>query len=178
MTNIRLVILGILTRHPMHGYEMKQTIEEYMGDWTDIKFGSIYFSLSKLTDEGYVKIVQELKEGSRPSKTVYRITENGEREFIRLLHELWKQDDFVQYPVDIAVFFMKSLSKEDVLSYIQTRISGLELALLHLENHQTMQRENPYVPDYAFAIMDHSAIHLSAELQWLSNLKNDLDRYY
>ena len=52
MTNAHVVILGLLRQKPLYGYELKQIIEEYMGDWTDIKFGSIYFALSRLNDEG------------------------------------------------------------------------------------------------------------------------------
>ncbi len=47
----RLVILGFLRERSLHGYEIKQLIEDRMGDWTSIAFGSIYFALSKLAEE-------------------------------------------------------------------------------------------------------------------------------
>ena len=37
----RLVILGFLRRAPLYGYQIKRMIEQIMGDWTNIAFGSI-----------------------------------------------------------------------------------------------------------------------------------------
>jgi len=48
----RLVILGLLRERPLYGYEIKHVIEDHMGDWTSIAFGSIYFALGKLTEIG------------------------------------------------------------------------------------------------------------------------------
>ena len=48
--SVRLVLLGLLHERPLYGYEIKQIIEEHMGDWTSIAFGSIYFALDKLAE--------------------------------------------------------------------------------------------------------------------------------
>ena len=93
MTNIRLVLLGILAIKPMHGYEIKQIIEDHMGDWTDIKFGSIYFALSKMLEEGSLSISEEMRSGNRPARTVYAITDKGQNEYQRLLRELWTSEE-------------------------------------------------------------------------------------
>ena len=69
----RLVILASLRDQPLHGYEIKQIIEEHMGDWTNIAFGSIYFALGKLAEEGMIEKIATEKEGNRPS----RITEGS-----------------------------------------------------------------------------------------------------
>jgi len=50
----RLVILGLLNERPLYGDEIKQNIEEYMGDGRSIAFGSITFALDKLAEESYV----------------------------------------------------------------------------------------------------------------------------
>jgi Fe2+ or Zn2+ uptake regulation protein len=55
--SVKLVILGLLRERPLYGYEIKQIIEEHMGDWTSIAFGSIYFALDKLAKEGFVEKV-------------------------------------------------------------------------------------------------------------------------
>jgi DNA-binding PadR family transcriptional regulator len=86
----RLVILGLLRDQPLHGYEIKQIIEEHMGDWTSIAFGSIYFALGKLSEEGLIEMAVTEKKGNRPSRSVYQITESGRSEFLRLLKEVWR----------------------------------------------------------------------------------------
>ena len=49
-----------------------------MGDWTNIAFGSIYFALGKLSEEGFIEKVATEQQGGRPSREVYQITESEE----------------------------------------------------------------------------------------------------
>lgn len=74
----RLALLGILRERPLHGYEIKRTIEERMGDWTDIKFGSIYFALGTLERDGAIRRLGTEREGKRPSREIYEITAEGQ----------------------------------------------------------------------------------------------------
>ncbi|MBN1190610.1 MAG: PadR family transcriptional regulator [Dehalococcoidales bacterium] len=178
MANIRLVILGILGRYPMHGYEIKHIIEDHMGDWTDIKFGSIYFALSKLAEDGAIEVDKETREGNRPSRIVYRITEKGRHEFLRLLRELWSGEDDTLYAFDIGVFFMRSLPLPEAEKLLDERIDKTKRKLVYLEHHRSEYEGNPHIPLQAMAIMQHSLLHLQAELSWLKDLKKNLGRYY
>lgn len=178
MANIRLVILGILSRHPMHGYEIKHIIEDHMGDWTDIKFGSIYFALSKLAEEGSLEIVEETRQGNRPSRIIYRITEKGRHEFLRLLKELWAEDGRTLYSFDIGLFFMHSLAKAEVQELLDRRIMKMQQNINYLDRHRAERESDPHVPPLASAIMQHSLLHFHTELDWLLDLKENLDHYY
>ena len=66
----RLVLLGLLRDRKLYGYELKHIIEDHMGDWTSIAFGSIYFALNKLSEEGLIEKVAVEKPGKRPSRCV------------------------------------------------------------------------------------------------------------
>lgn len=174
MTNVHVVILGLLLKEPLHGYEIKQIIEEHMGDWTDIKFGSIYFALERLKEEGNVLIEREEKGGRRPARRVYRITEKGREEYLKLLRMLWTEKDNVMYPLDIAMFFIDGLPKEEVQKYINIRIEEYRKALEILNGHEADQLNDERVPRQAKYIFDHSKMHLGAELGWLIKVRDDL----
>jgi len=176
MSNIRLVLLGVLCTKPMHGYEIKHIIEDHMGDWTDIKFGSIYFALSKLAEEQSVEIAEEGREGNRPSRTVYRITDKGRQEYLRLLRELWISDDRTLYAFDVGLFFIKSLPKEEVARYLEERIKRADESLVYLRQHGEQMQSNPYIQ--ARAIVNHSLRHMEAERSWLAEVYEQLDEYY
>lgn len=178
MSNIRLVLLGVLCGKPMHGYEIKHIIEDHMGDWTDIKFGSIYFALSKLAEERSVEIAEEGREGNRPSRTVYRITDNGKQEYLKLLRELWTSDDQTLYSFDIGLFFIKSLPKEEVARYLEMRIKKADESLVYLRQHREQMTQNPYIPAQARAIVSHSLKHMEAERDWLAEVSEQFDEYY
>ena len=88
--SVRMVILGLLRERPLYGYEIKHIIEDHMGDWTSIAFGSIYFALDKLAKERLVEKVSVEQDGKRPSRSVYEITDAGRKEFMHLLRESWQ----------------------------------------------------------------------------------------
>lgn len=166
----KLVILGLLRERPLYGYEIKQIIEEHMGDWTSIAFGSIYFALDKLTQEGYLENVGVEQAGARPSRKVYQITQTGHEEFMRLLRETWEQFDRQYFALDIGIFFMSALPAKDVKGYLQKRIAMLEEVLQHVSEHQVEQMRDPEMPRLAEAIFGHSLVHFQAELQWTKDL--------
>jgi len=170
----RLVVLGLLRERPLHGYEIKHIIEDHMGDWTSIAFGSIYFALRKLTDEGLIEVVTTEQSGHRPSRTVYRATEAGRTEFLRLLRKLWGQTERQYFATDLGLFFLDALSLDEALRYLDGRISELEEACEYLERHQAENMGNPHVPARARFIFDHSRVHLDAELAWTRSLRQEL----
>ena len=171
MPNVRVVILGLLCKGSLYGYEIKQRIEEYMGDWTDIRFGSIYFALDRMNEGGYVTVKEEVVVGNRPTRKVYDITEKGRNEYLKLLRNLWTHQKRIHYPLDIAVFFMQSLPQEEIVLYLQERIKQFEHALAYLAEHE---RENKDLPRQGAYIFDHSRMHLKAELDWLCAVLNDI----
>ena len=167
----RLVILGMLRKEPLHGYELKRIIEESMGDWTNIAFGSIYFALSKLTAEGLVEQVATEQDAGKPSRRIYGITEAGHSEFFRLLEALWSSRERVLQPLDIGLYFMDSLSSEKRLNLVEARIRMAEKALEYVAGHQKEQCERADMPPVAGAIFSHSLHHPQAELAWLRELE-------
>ena len=73
-----LVILTLLSRQPMHGYDILTS----MGDFGDGKFrfkqGTLYPVLYRLEREGWIKAQWQVPEKGRKRK-VYRITAEGKR---------------------------------------------------------------------------------------------------
>lgn len=172
----RLVILGLLRERPLYGYEIKQIIEEHMGDWTNIAFGSIYFALRKLSEEGFVEQVAVEQEGSRPSRTVYQITDAGRAEFLRLLRSVWREVERHYHTIDIALAFMEALPVEEVKTYLQERIGQLKGILEHIGEHRAEQMAQEDIPAAAAAVFDHGLAHFEAELSWTRDLLEKVEQ--
>lgn len=171
----RLVILGLLRERPLYGYELKQIIEEHMGDWTNIAFGSIYFALGKLAEEGFAEQIAVEQEGRRPSRSVYQITEAGQAEFLRLLREVWGEVERHYYAIDVGLAFMEALPNNEVKSYLKGRIAQLEGIMQHISEHKAEQMAQPEVPTQAAAVFDHSLAHFQAELDWTRDLLDQVE---
>jgi DNA-binding PadR family transcriptional regulator len=173
----RLVILGLLRDRPLHGYEIKQIIEEHMSDWTNIAFGSIYFALSKLAEEGFIEKVGTEQEGGRPSRTIYRITATGREEFERLLREVWRDLERHYFTLDIGLAFIEALPLEEVKGYLRQRVTQLEAISQHLNAHQReVMTEEESPREMVVAIFNHSRLHFEAELTWTRELLEKVER--
>ena len=163
----RLVVLGLLRSQPLYGYELKQRIDGTMGAWTNIAFGSIYYALGKLTEEGLIEEVGTEREGKRPSRTVYGITDAGRDEFERLLRETWAKVEPQSFTFDIALSFVDALPAEETKHYLRDRVMQLEYAARVLDRREedACQEEGSRRP-LTSALFDHQRVHLEAELNW------------
>lgn len=172
--SVKTVLLGLLRKGPLYGYELKQIIERDMGDWTNIAFGSIYFALDKLAKDGFVTARTEDGSNNRPARIVYTITPAGEAEYLVFLRKLWTDEKRHYDDFDIAIAFMKDLPVSEVRRYLAERIARQERALAFLETHEKETMNNPAIPKQARFIFSHTRCHIQAELDWARNVLSGL----
>jgi PadR family transcriptional regulator len=86
---LTLLILSLLSRKPMYGYEIVATVKEETGGAFEWKAGSLYPSLHKLENEGLVSAEWEGEAGTRRRK-YYHITDAG-RAALGEKNESWRQ---------------------------------------------------------------------------------------
>src|SRR5436190_22884756 len=87
---LALALLAILAPgSPMHPYEMANVLRR-TGKERDmkIKWGSLYTVVQNLQKHGLIEATGSNREGRRPERTVYAITDAGRAEIRDWLHEL------------------------------------------------------------------------------------------
>ena len=78
---LALAVLVCLYEKPMHPYEVAQTLRQRAkGESVRLNYGSLYAVVEALEKKGFIEATGTLREGKRPERTVYEITENGTRE--------------------------------------------------------------------------------------------------
>jgi DNA-binding PadR family transcriptional regulator len=88
-TPIALSVLNLLHERPMHAYEMRTMMRERGHDRAfQIRESSVYDTVARLADRGFIEPVEVTKQGRRPERTVYAITEAGEDELLVWLRDL------------------------------------------------------------------------------------------
>ena len=61
LTDAELLLLGLVSEMPRHGYELEQVIETRgMREWTQVGFSSIYFVLGKL-EKAALEVVVDIE---------------------------------------------------------------------------------------------------------------------
>ena len=83
-----LLILSVIDRQDMYGYQIAREIERLSDDVFSLGEGTLYPILHALSEEGYLTSYTEEREGGRLRK-YYRMTDKGRRELQRR-HREWE----------------------------------------------------------------------------------------
>src|SRR2546422_3368909 len=78
----RYAILGVLSRRPMSGYDVKKLIERSIAHFWSESYGQIYPILNRLAAEGLAERRRERQRG-KPDRHVYSLTSKGRAELLR-----------------------------------------------------------------------------------------------
>ena len=126
-TPLALAVMNLLMERPMHPYEMKSTMKERGHDQViKLKGGSIYDTVERLEEGGFIQAQETSREGRRPERTVYAITETGREEIMAWLRELLAEPvhEFPQFGAALA--FFAAVDKDEVVRLLKLRIALLE----------------------------------------------------
>jgi DNA-binding PadR family transcriptional regulator len=123
---LALAVLAYLSQRPMHPYELSRTLREH-GDDRSIKFthGSLYMVVQQLAKAGFVVEQETTREGLRPERTVYAITDTGRNELRDWLRELIQEPEH-EYPRFVsALSLIAALPPDEVLELLRRRLDRL-----------------------------------------------------
>jgi DNA-binding PadR family transcriptional regulator len=171
--SVRYALLGLLSQHPCHGYELRAAFEVLAGgkDTWDVKPAQVYVTLERLEESGYVHREAVEKDGG-PEKRIYSLTELGRDE----LNRWFSSGTVEEYQRD--EFFVKlMLSLEDPMANPQ-RIIQIQRSMLYQELHQVTTQRQQADPRQELAQilrMDKMVMHLEADLRWLDMIEARLE---
>lgn len=127
------VILGLLLRKDLSGYEIKQLFSQVFAKFFDASFGTIYPTLNKLEQEGSIQKTL-IEQKSKPNKYIYSITPLGKEQFMEFLGTAIEppkvRSDFV-----VRMFFSDVVDLQLVLYWIEQAIEHVRENLKHLQSH-------------------------------------------
>lgn len=173
---IPLYILGLLLRYgPQHGYQIKKLLGEQLEDFTQIKLPTVYYHLEKMEASGLITSHSD-KEGARPEKTVYHISEDGSDKFKELLKQTLRIKYRPTFDVDATFYFSDYLENNELIESLSQHMDNLKKTLDYLERHRNETME--YVPEdikiSTNIIFQHHILHYKAELAWAEQSLNSL----
>jgi DNA-binding PadR family transcriptional regulator len=119
---LALAVLTLLLERPMHPYEMVTTLRARgKEDSINIKYGSLYTVVRALHREGLISEAETVREGRRPERTVYGLTDAGRleiRDWLRALLGELKQE-FPQFLAGLSL--MPALPPDEVIVMLEQR---------------------------------------------------------
>jgi PadR family transcriptional regulator AphA len=161
--SIRHFILGLLTRQPMSGYDIKRFLKSLSWLIDSPSFGSLYPALHALLEDGLVT-VEILSRQDKPPRKIYTITEMGRR----ALQEWMGRP--VAPGISLKAFVMRlilasNFSHAGLIAHLEQRHSQVMAHQLALE--QTAQATDDDLDLGERLTRDYGLAVAAAELAWL-----------
>nr|WP_206439823.1 PadR family transcriptional regulator [Streptomyces scabichelini] len=118
----------LLMEKPMHPYEIAQTLRRRGKDTTTkINYGSLYTVVQNLEKHGFVEVAEVQRQGRRPERTLYGITDAGREEASEWLSDLLAVPAR-EYPIfETALSLMGILHPDEVVRLLEERLNSLEV---------------------------------------------------
>jgi DNA-binding PadR family transcriptional regulator len=168
-----LAVLSAVVQRPMHPYEMASVLRSHgKEDDMGLKWGSLYTVVRNLTKHGFLEVADSTREGARPERTVYRITEAGRAEMIDWVRELISvpQPELPKFKAGLSVLAV--LSPDEAVTLLRERLDAVQRA--NAERRAALARYGEHVPRL-FLVEDEYELALrEAEAAWIGALLDEL----
>lgn len=162
----QLLLLGLLMEGKRHGYQLNEYVKHAMSLYTNLKKSTTYFVLDQLEKDGYVSHETE-REGNRPERRVYEITEKGKTYFFNLLRECIHGYTPMHSSDNIGIAFMGRLEVSEAKELLKAKKKKIQSELNKFNSLQGHGGHLKYV-------IEHILVYLNADLKWVNSILKDL----
>jgi DNA-binding PadR family transcriptional regulator len=157
----------------MHPYEMQRLIRQRKNDnFLDLKRGSLYHAIARLQRAGLIEAMATTREGRRPERTTYRLTEDGADEVLVWLRELLANPARDSLQFYAALSFLAHLSPEDGLEQLESRANLLRAEIAGMDG--CLQVLVPQIGRLVLVELEYARAMRQAELAWVQGLAEDI----
>jgi DNA-binding PadR family transcriptional regulator len=170
---LSLAVLVCLLERPMHPYEMA-TVMRQRGKEESFKlnYGSLYTVVKALTKAGLIEARETEREGRRPERTVYGLTEAGHVELIDWLSEMLSTPA-KEYPrFEGALSMIAALPPDDAAALLGDRCTRIQIQLT--QQRSVLQLMAQQVPELFSLETAYAVSQLEAELAWVQQLREKI----
>jgi DNA-binding PadR family transcriptional regulator len=167
---IALAVLALLSEGPLHPYELQRTIHQRRKDFADGKPRALYHAVDRLASAALIEPVETSRDGRRPERTVYSITEAGREALALRLSTLLESPPEDATPFGIALSFLAYLSPRTAVEALQRRALVLEGQIAALEAGLRTLAQQFHIPPLALVEEQWSRAQRQAEREFTLHL--------
>ncbi len=171
------VILGLLNRQDLYGYQIKRRIErEGLSQWLGAPTTDLYASLENLREDGLIVTLEATDVVERPARQTYRITESGRQALRDALQEAWRDSFEHGASQGLALHFIDALPREDAIGLLRRKIDELGAEEERLKA-VARERATEGRPGAALSsVYAHLLTRVREEIRWTHDIIVDLQR--
>ena len=174
LSPLALSALALLDERPMHPYELASTMRaRHHDEFVRLNFGSLYHTVEVLERNGWIVPAEREKEGRRPERTIYRLTEAGRDVFRRVVGDIIASPRR-EYPHFAAgLMFMHRLEAPHAAELLEQRAQALHATSDKLSRLLSNLLEEG-VRRLSLIELEHKIAMLEAEEKWVLGLAREV----
>lgn len=169
----RLLVLGVIRiMQPVHGYDVRRELISWrLEERTNVKPGSIYGAIRTLERDGCIQVHSRDSAESRPERTTYVLTGEGEKEFHLLLRRAWWTFDKPVETLFPPLALMLFLPRAELIEALRARIGQLQAELAGTSFTRASIVDGATgaegaIPEHVREALDFVSARDRAELEW------------
>ena len=173
---LALAVMALLYERPMHPYEMVTLMRERgKHESVRLRYSSLYSVVSALEREGLILPKETVREGRRPERTIYEITDAGREEFLTWLRELLREPvkEYTQFAAGLS--FLPGIPPEEAMALLEERVGRLEAETGEMRSRLDGVREQYNLPRLFVVESEHELMLREAELEWVRGIIKDME---
>jgi len=173
---LALAVMALLYERPMHPYEMVTLMRERgKHESVRLRYSSLYSVVSALEREGLILPKETVREGKRPERTIYEITDAGREEFLTWLRELLREPvkEYTQFAAGLS--YLPGVPPEEAMALLEERVERLEAETGEMRSRLDDARERYNLPRLFLVESEHELMLREAELEWVRGIIKDME---
>jgi len=171
---LALAVMALLYERPMHPYEMVSVMRERgKHESVRLRYSSLYSVVEALEREALILPLETVREGRRPERTIYGLTEAGRVEFLSWLRELLSEPvkEYTQFAAGLT--FLPALPPDEASVLLDERVRRLEEEVEEMRSLLDAVMEQG-LPRLFLIESEHELILREAELRWVRELVREI----
>jgi DNA-binding PadR family transcriptional regulator len=167
--SVKYAMLGILAKKDLHGYELKSSFDEKVGEFWSLNYGQIYTTLDRLEKESLVTHDRQTQD-KRPDRKIYSITRKGRKELDEWLSSPVNRVRALRDEFFIKLVFMDKDNPAPVMNLIEKQKALYLKQMNKLTLQKVELKKKPKAKDSLTTelLMDAGLFHAEADIKWLT----------
>ena len=173
---LALAVMALLYERPMHPYEMVSVMRQRAKhEAIRLRYSSLYSVVEALQRELLISPLETIREGRRPERTVYGLTDEGRVEFLDWLRELLSvpAKEYTQFAAGLS--FLAALPPGEAVALLRERARRLEGEVEEMRSGMDAVAERQGVARLFLIENEHELVLREAELGWVREIVREIE---
>jgi DNA-binding PadR family transcriptional regulator len=168
-----IAVLALLREAPMHPYQMQRLLRvRHKDELLALKKGSLYHAIGRLLKAELIAIEATGRDGRRPERTTYRLTDAGREALVESLRAMIAVPRRESSEFMAAMSFLVFLPVDEAATHLEERCRVLEEQVA--AHRAGLADASAHVPRIHLIESEYLVAMLEAELAWARRLQGEL----